>query len=286
MVQDIQKKKEYQKNYHKDYYQKNRQNILDKAKTYNHPDMEHRKEYKKQHNKKYNDKRYENALQSLYTGVILNMSLWSSWFTKKSMSGKITYDITATEGFYLMAKKCFYCGEFAITLDRLDSNLTHTRDNCVGCCVFCNTSKGALDPKTFILQSVYRRTFIYYDDEDIWHDNKYKPSWGKAKRAVISQNRPFDLSKERYIEYLTNKCHYCKRMPPKGKFFGVDKIAPDNGYVVSNCTTACASCNRAKWDMTVEEFTLRDERITTRYLEGYFDNMPSISKNTSHRRKN
>ena len=48
MVQDIQKKKEYQKNYHKDYYQKNRQNILDKAKTYNHPDMEHRKEYKKQ----------------------------------------------------------------------------------------------------------------------------------------------------------------------------------------------------------------------------------------------
>jgi hypothetical protein len=109
MVRDKQKKNIYQK----EYYQQN---------------PERRKEYMKQ----YNIKRYENALQSLYNGVILNMSLWSSWFTKKSMSGKITYDITATEGFDLMAKKCFYCGEFAITLDRLNSNLTHTYDNCVG----------------------------------------------------------------------------------------------------------------------------------------------------------
>jgi len=225
----------------------------------------------------------EGAYKSLIAGFIVDMRLWNLWFNKKDTI--VPYNITALEAFDLMAKKCFYCGEFATTLDRLDSSKEHTYENCVGCCDFCNRSKGAVDPKSFILQSVYRRTFIYYEDEDIWHNNKYKSNWENAKRRVLSQNRPFDLSKEQYLGYLTNMCHYCQRMPPKGKFFGVDKIDPDGGYVCRNCVSACASCNQAKWDYSVEEFTLRDERITQRYLEGYFDTMPFVPKNTSYRRK-
>jgi 5-methylcytosine-specific restriction endonuclease McrA len=192
---------------------------------------------------------------------------------------------TALDAFDMMVQGCFYCGEFAITLDRSDSNLIHTRDNCVVCCDFCNRSKGAIDPKTFILQAVYRRTFIYYDDKDIWYDTTNKSRWDQAKGRVLAQNRHFDLHKDQYIEYCTDKCHYCQRMPPKGKFFGVVKIDPDNGYVVRNCVTACASCTRAKWDYSTEEFTLRDERITQRYLEGYFDDMPIVSKNMFFRCK-
>ncbi|AGE50832.1 hypothetical protein PBCVCVB1_408R [Paramecium bursaria Chlorella virus CVB-1] len=286
MGRDIQKQKEYQKIYQKEYYQRNKQKVLDRMKEYENPNPDNRRKYLNERQKKIDQQIRENAIQSLYIGLIINLSVWSTWFRKKACASKnIIYDMNDLDAFYLMVKRCFYCGEFATTLDRLDSNLTHNVENCVGCCSYCNTSKGAMDPMSFILQTVYRRTYLYYNDKDIWHDNKNKPSWGKAKRAVLAQNRTFDLSKEQYNKYLIGNCHYCKRHPPPGKFFGIDKLVPDDGYTIDNCVTACASCNWSKWDASVEEFTLRDERITQRYLGGYFDDMPSIPKNISHLKK-
>jgi 5-methylcytosine-specific restriction endonuclease McrA len=67
-------------------------------------------------------------------------------------------------------------------------------------------------------------------------------------------------------------------------FFGIDKIYPDDGYIEENVVTACTNCNRAKWDQDPEDFTLRETRITQRYLDGLFDNISNIPKNISHHR--
>ncbi|AGE59071.1 hypothetical protein PBCVOR070422_353R [Paramecium bursaria Chlorella virus OR0704.2.2] len=224
----------------------------------------------------------QSAYDSLIAGVILDMRLWNLWFNKKDDKKNKTYDLTALEAFDLMKQQCFYCGEFAITLDRLDSNLPHTIENCVGCCIFCNRSKGAQDPMAFILQAVYRRRFIYYEDEDIWHDNTSKSWFYKYQSRALKQGRNFELTKEQFKQLINGICHYCKRSSLQGKCFGIDKLIPDDGYIMSNCVTACASCNYSKRDSMLEDFTLRDERITERYLAGYFDDMPSFPKNTSN----
>jgi 5-methylcytosine-specific restriction endonuclease McrA len=257
MARDIQKLKEHQKR----WYQENKKKVMSRTK-----------------NRRRNAE--ESAVKSLYTGVILNTHLWSFWIKEKIRN--ISYDLTANEAFNLMIQRCYYCGDFATTLDRLDSNLTHTLDNCVGSCIFCNKSKGAQDPMTFILQAVYRRRFIYYKDEDIWHDNTSKTWFYKYQANALKQGRKFELTKEQFNLFIVGNCHYCKRSPSKGKFFGIDKLIPDDGYIMSNCVTACASCNYSKRDSLLEEFTLRDERITEKYLAGYFNDMPSFPKNTSN----
>jgi 5-methylcytosine-specific restriction endonuclease McrA len=220
------------------------------------------------------------AYASLINGVILDIKSWNYWFNDKTKV--VAYELTSLETFELMKRGCFYCGEFATTLDRLDSVLIHTVDNCVGCCYECNSAKGALDPKTFILQAVYRQTFIYYEDEDIWYHQKTKPRFDNYKRKSENQNRPFDITKGQFNDLIKGTCHYCKRMPDI--FFGVDKLVPENGYTIGNVVTACANCNWCKRDCSVDEFTLRDMKITQRYLEGYFDANPHIPKNVKNTR--
>ncbi|APC25678.1 hypothetical protein BST79_gp165 [Only Syngen Nebraska virus 5] len=273
-----------QKYYQRDYYDKNRQKVLNRVKNYIHPDPLHRKLIKNKSGDKIRKEQLDNAVKSLCVGIILNTTLWSLWFNKKSSHTERIYDIDAISAFNIMSCGCFYCGYLALTIDRLDSNLPHISKNCVGCCVFCNSSKGAKDPLTFILQAVYRRRFIYYADDEIWYDNKYKPSITKYINNSSKTNRQFELTSEQFNKLIVGQCHYCKRQPPIGKYFGIDKISPDDGYTLNNCVSACASCNWAKWDCSVEEFTLRDERITERYLVGYFDTLPVIPKNIQQRK--
>lgn len=257
---DIQKQKKYQQ----DHYQRNKQLVYSRSE-------QRRIEAK------------ESAMKSLYAKNIIDMRLFKLWFNDKKKD-RAPYDISPTDAFNLMIQRCFYCGEFAITLDRLNSKLNHTLDNCVGCCVFCNVSKQATDPLTFILRAVYRRTFAYYEDNDIWYDNKTKPRWDMYKARAKRQNRSFELTKEQFNKLIVGQCHYCKRHSSTSKFFGIDKIYPDDGYTLDNCVTACANCNLSKLDANPDEFTLRDERITQRYLAGYFDDLSSIPKNTSNQK--
>ena len=106
------------------------------------------------------------------------------------------------------------------------------------------------------------------------------PRFDKYKVKVDSQGRPFELTRDQFDRLIKCPCHYCKRTPEK--YFGIDKLFPDDGYVKGNVVTACASCNRAKWDQNPEDFSLREMRITQRYLDGVFDELPDVPKNISH----
>ena len=255
------KDKEKQKKYQQDHYQRNRDLVYARSQQ------------------RRNDAR-DSAMQSLYAKYIIDMRLWKLWFNDKTK--ETAYILSAEEAFELLKQGCFYCGDFATTLDRLDSDMTHTLENCVGCCDFCNSSKQATDPRTFILRVVYRRRFIYCEDDDIWHDNKHKTRWDMYKIRSSIKKCPFEITKDQFNKMIEEQCHYCKRYPSINKYFGIDKIFPDDGYTLDNCVTACTSCNVAKWNATIEEFTLRDERITERYLEGYFNHLPNVEKNIFH----
>jgi 5-methylcytosine-specific restriction endonuclease McrA len=60
------------------------------------------------------------------------------------------------EALRLFVSMCFYCGKQGtlddelVGIDRVDSGLPYTSDNCVACCPDCNMMKGTLPSDTFI----------------------------------------------------------------------------------------------------------------------------------------
>ena len=239
---DPAKKKEYMKNYR----EKNK---------------EENKEYQKNYHKNLN----QHAYDSIVSESIIDQNMWDLWCNEiKRCASKINShpysdDFTNVIIFEMMIQGCFYCEDVATTIDRIDSKLGHTIDNCVGCCIGCNISKGASDPNTFVRKAYYRARGEYYDDDtDIWYVHKNKPYMCDYKRKKV----PFELTKDEWDKLVAGKCAYCHRSPIT--WFGVDRIVPSRGYVSDNVASCCLDCNTDKLDDDVEKMCARNERIAPR----------------------
>ena len=97
----------------------------------------------------------QHAYESITIGEIIDRRKWDMWCNeiKRSVNNKnYAYpdDFTNDIMFEMMILGCFFCGGIATTIDRIDSNIGHIQDNCVGCCRGCNYAKGAADLATFI----------------------------------------------------------------------------------------------------------------------------------------
>ncbi len=85
-----------------------------------------------------------------------------------------------------------------------------------------------------------------------------------AKRRGI----PFELTDRQFLELISMPCHYTGRAPYRkyahkrrdGKtpdaftYNGIDRIDPSKGYTVDNCVACCFEVNRAKSDMSKDDF--------------------------------
>jgi len=77
-------------------------------------------------------------------------------------------------------------------------------------------------------------------------------------------NKLNNISIEDYGKLVFSNCHYCNSNPSNlvknkkygGPFFynGLDRINSDLDYSIENCVTCCIKCNRAKNNMTYDEF--------------------------------
>jgi 5-methylcytosine-specific restriction endonuclease McrA len=210
-------------------------------------------------------------------GTILDMKKWNQWCNNtiknsgKQSSKLYSEDFTNDIVFEKLIQGCFYCGDFATTIDRLDSSIkAHTVDNCVGCCYACNTSKGASDPITFLLKAYYYAYGDYFNDNvDIWYVHKTKPRFLWYKNSAEKKQVSFELSRENFNVLTTDKCYYCERNPIN--WFGIDRIKPSEGYVMGNVVTCCFDCNLDKHINSVEETARRNKKIAERLKNDHFD---------------
>lgn len=60
------------------------------------------------------------------------------------------------------------------------------------------------------------------------------------------------LTDDQWYELTQMPCHYCGKV--RGKPSGIDRIDPSQGYYWDNCLPACWLCNRAKNDLSYDEF--------------------------------
>ena len=84
------------------------------------------------------------------------------------------------------------------------------------------------------------------------------------KRSAKRRGLEYKLTEEQFAEITKRECFYCGAMPnsiqkathQNGDYIynGIDRIDNTKGYEIDNVVSCCASCNRAKWEMTLQEF--------------------------------
>ena len=88
------------------------------------------------------------------------------------------------------------------------------------------------------------------------------------------KNREWKLTEDQFFEISQRSCFYCGippsqiRKSPSGTgdfvYNGIDRIDSSKGYFMDNVVTCCRTCNIAKNDMTVAEFSTWVKRISTK----------------------
>jgi len=275
MVWDEEKRKAYDR----ERYVKNKEKIKERSNIRYKENTEQvkinnaaRHKKNKDRNNAYERQRYERCIQHAYDsinlGKIIDQSQWNRLCNRIRSRAKLTKnpyssDFTNDVIFEMMLKKCFYCGDIATGIDRIDSKFTHTPDNCVACCWGCNNSKGTADPYTFIRKAYYRARGKYYDDDtDVWFVHKNKPRIDIYKRNADNKGVPFELSNEEWNTLVKGECKYCHRSPTT--WFGIDRVIPEDGYVIENVVSCCWDCNVDKFDNTDNTTMKRNMRIADR----------------------
>lgn len=95
----------------------------------------------------------------------------------------------------------------------------------------------------------------------------YNHNKSTAKLRKLS----FNLNLDNYRKLILSNCHYCNSLPSntytsKGSFIsmnynGIDRKDSSIGYEETNIVTCCKICNRAKMDMSYENFLIYIKRI-------------------------
>ncbi len=98
----------------------------------------------------------------------------------------------------------------------------------------------------------------------------------KYRYTAKTHNRQFELTKKEFKKLTSSNCFYCGTPPLKIQYSyftsdkwkptqdaiensgypynGIDRVDSSKGYKRENCVSCCYLCNRAKNDMTLEEF--------------------------------
>lgn len=113
--------------------------------------------------------------------------------------------------------------------------------------------------------------------QDCWGYSKgysgFKDLLYTYKKNAVLYGREFSLTDENFKTLTSQHCHYCESPPMLirktkaqsrwGDYYynGIDRINNDFGYIEGNCVACCKICNRAKNNMTYEDFVTYINRI-------------------------
>jgi len=176
---------------------------------------------------------------------------------------------------HLCQQNCHYCGQETYNhlknkniifsyngLDRIDSNLGHTLDNCVPCCIICNRGKSN-QPYQQAIEWMRRLANNFNINKIIEYQSFNLPGYPElkfAKAAYRSQkSRVTTLSFEEFYMLSKQKCYYCdgNLSNQRGCFDynGLDRVDSTLRYIHGNVVPCCKWCNFAKKNLTLNQFS-------------------------------
>jgi hypothetical protein len=95
----------------------------------------------------------------------------------------------------------------------------------------------------------------------------------RYKSRAAKDGREFKLDQDQFRKLITSNCTYCGISPDQQhskchckkpiKHNGIDRVDSSLGYTVENSVSCCKICNRAKSDLSVQEFKKYIVRLTS-----------------------
>ena len=95
--------------------------------------------------------------------------------------------------------------------------------------------------------------------------NPIQHAWNNYRRSARDKGKAFEISRERFEEFVTDKCIYCDAAP--SPINGIDRVDSSDGYVEGNMVSCCSRCNIAKSTMTVSDFIRWARRVAAHSLK-------------------
>lgn len=177
---------------------------------------------------------------------------------------EIEFSLTI-EQYNSLPKECYYCGtKEDIGVDRLNSDLGYTQENCVPCCPKCNYTKREILTPEEMLEAI--KSLKHYNETGILPEKLNFPlyksctlrdrSGSRFWKLVESKKRNINLEIDEkvYMEFILGKtCYYCTaELPTNGH--GLDRTDNTKGYLLDNILPCCPVCNSIRSNQyTVEE---------------------------------
>lgn len=177
-------------------------------------------------------------------------------------------------------KKCFYCKlevkeiinnndnkNLQLSIDRIDSNIGHKKDNCVISCLFCNFAKSSslVEDYTNYIDAVKNiNEDISEKYKKIIFDNTWK---GKINKRLKTYTRNENISNEFTIEVINE---IFKKQNGKDYFTGLplipttipffpfkpsmDRLDNSKPHTIDNCVLVCLAGNYGRNNNTIDEY--------------------------------
>ena len=139
-----------------------------------------------------------------------------------------------------MGKECIKCSE---SLDTESNWTVSRRKKCHYICKQCFNTE-------------FKERKAYKAERKT--DRRYLKLGTKLSRKVtnfiqdsVKRNKELDFSFKEISEIMQEPCSYCGS---EDSYSGLDRIDSSKGYIEDNVTACCATCNKAKSTLTVQEY--------------------------------
>ncbi len=245
-----------QKKYYVQYRKKKKEENEEEYLQHNASIMKAWRDKNSQHLKRYRTKNVNSRLTGMRQQAQKKGLEWSIQMTR---------DICES----LMRSPCVYCGflsnETLNGIDRLDSKVGYSVDNCVGCCKVCNFMKTCLDPITYVKRC--QHISLQYGGQgevhtDVSCDTRAVNYQTYMKRA-LKKDLEFILTKESFQRIQSESCNYCKKDNTATHQNGIDRKDNKRGYTNDNCVSCCGECNYMKGTLSIDEFINQCKRVAS-----------------------
>jgi len=176
-------------------------------------------------------------------------------------SRRLEFPLTKEEFIVIVSLPCYYCGIIQPKgfngIDRLDSTIGYSLDNCKSCCEMCNMMKGTTGQNVFIQRVEHILTYLKIVYGTLFPDafaNFKGSSYSIYKWGSNNRGYEFTIDKDYFITETNKPCYLCGKKPDDLHKNGLDRFDNDKGYTKDNVKSCCANCNFIKKDYIYKDF--------------------------------
>ena len=239
---------------------------------------ENEEEYKKKQNEQHklwyknNPEKVREINEQRCNDPLVRLGSMKNQALKKGRIWKLTDDYALL----LINDVCHYCGgkneSSCNSIDRIDSDLDYTIDNCVTSCSMCNYMKNTLNYYNFlkIIEHICAYNNLNVNAKTNNLINRYNSKSKKYvdyKQNAKKRNYDFLLSEDDFNDIILNQCYICgkiNRYDKNNKLIhhnGIDRFDNTIGYVKENCRSCCSVCNYIKKNYKYDNLMFKIKNI-------------------------